>query len=163
VLPSLKSIYPGVEQRLLDSPPVVRDVIFERSRNQAVNPYAAGAPSYRTVLVSGFGPSLGGYYALDVTNPVRSNDPQSGPRLLWQVTTAAPDGSPQLAQPLFGTSIAPVCPGATRPPSAARATAPPLRPPRSTRPGPRARRSTATSRPTPRARSRSCASTPASW
>jgi type IV pilus assembly protein PilY1 len=102
VLPGLKSLYPGVEQRLLDQPVVVRDVVYSRSRQQAIAPYAPGAPGYSTVLASGFGPWLGGYYAIDITKPVRdSSDNTSGPQFLWQVSKDS-NGNP-----LFGTSVTP--------------------------------------------------------
>lgn len=102
VLPRLQSQYGGNHMLLLDGVPVIRDVparvttansapIFERGIGDA------DAGSWRTIAIQGFGSSQGGYFALDVTDPERSNnDANSGPRFLWQLTTSK--GS----TPLFG-------------------------------------------------------------
>ena len=83
-LPGLKALYPGVENRLLDTPVITRDVIFDRTRDQA-KAGAAGS-SWNSMLVTGLGPASknsptpGGYFAMDVTNPVRdAKQPQLGP------------------------------------------------------------------------------------
>ena len=97
VLPSLPSQYPGTHQILLDGVPVVSDVValngpsglrFERSPGQA----SAGQGQWRTVLIQGFGGSRGGYFALDVTDPV------AGPTFLWQLT------EDEAGAPIFGNS-----------------------------------------------------------
>jgi len=110
ILPEVRSQYPFTHQVLLDGVPVVRDVVatitgegssatikLERTRSQA----AAGEGTYRTILVQGFGPSRGGYFAIDVTDPDPEEDYTSstphGPRFLWQLTT---DESGTV--PLFG-------------------------------------------------------------
>lgn len=110
ILPDIRSQYPFTHQVLLDGVPVVRDVVatisgegpsariqLERTRSQA----ATAEGTYRTILVQGFGPARGGYFALDVTDPDPQEDyPSStphGPRFLWQLTT---DESGTV--PLFG-------------------------------------------------------------
>ncbi len=105
VLPGLPSQYPGTHQVLLDGVPVVKDVValngplglrFERSPGQA----SSGQGQWRTVLIQGFGGSRGGYFALDVTDPV------AGPEFLWQLTedeTGAPIFGNNSATPLITT------------------------------------------------------------
>lgn len=104
ILPDLPTQYPFNHQPLLDGAPVVKDVVatdvsgsdnveqlrFERLQDDAI----AGATSnarWRTVLVQGFGPMRGGYFALDVTDPELDtgnlNNVARGPRFLWQLTT----------------------------------------------------------------------------
>jgi len=107
VLPAVKSEYPPAHQTLLDGVPVLQDVIavedppnsgtykFERSKADA----QAGKGKWRTIMVQSFGGNRGGYFALDVTDPVvpaNPNDPTKGPKFLWQLTQYG-DGSP-----LFG-------------------------------------------------------------
>ena len=101
VLQDLKTIYPGIERRLLDTPIFARDVVFERKRADAIN--ASGAfNDWRSVLVTGLGPSRGGYFALDVTQPEVKPPDSQGPRWLWQIT------SDSAGNPLFGASASPV-------------------------------------------------------
>ncbi len=83
VLPKLLSTYPGSHQLLLDGAPVVRDVVFDRSK--AANSLLA-ATNWHTALVAGFGSGNRGYYALDVTDPAPTTDLTKGPKLLWQLT-----------------------------------------------------------------------------
>lgn len=102
ILPDLKTIYPGVERRLLDTPIVARDVVFERKRADALSG-AGSFNNWRSVLVTGLGPTRGGYFALDVTSPeYDSSATNKGPELLWQITTDS-DG-----KRLFGASVTPV-------------------------------------------------------
>lgn len=97
VLPGVPTLFSSPVNRLLDSAPVVREVV---ATARAGSDYGyrlertiANARSlqntWRTILVQGFGESSG-YFALDVT------DPLSGPTFLWQLTT---DGS---GNALFG-------------------------------------------------------------
>ncbi len=99
VLPLVPSEYPNVHSILLDGAPVLRDVpaytdsgsgktMFERR----LDDFAGSSASWRSILVQGFGGARGGYFALDVTDPV------TGPKFLWQVTTDSAGGA------LFGTS-----------------------------------------------------------
>ncbi len=109
ILPDLDSLYPFSHQLLLDGAPVVKDVVavvneddpdeifFVRTQDAAKQ----GNSSWRTVLVQSFGSVRGGYFAVDITQPVPDeNSPvtvtQGGPRFLWQLTR---DGS---GDPLFG-------------------------------------------------------------
>jgi type IV pilus assembly protein PilY1 len=71
VLPNLLSAY-DQQALLLDGPPVVADVVYERKQGQPV--------TWSTVLVAGSNTPNGFYYALDVTDPTR-------PRFLWQLST----------------------------------------------------------------------------
>ncbi len=90
VLTGMQTQYPGAHQILLDGEPVIKDVVaspddvrvFERTSETAR--FAVGL--WRTVLVQAFGGSRGGYFALDVTDPVITGD-SGGPRFLWQLTT----------------------------------------------------------------------------
>ncbi|MCS6898373.1 MAG: hypothetical protein RMJ98_01130 [Myxococcales bacterium] len=101
VLPDLKTIYPGIERRLLDIPIFARDVVFERKRTDAIN--GSGAfNDWRSVIVTGLGPSRGGYFALDVTQPEFNPPSSEGPKWLWQIT------SDSAGNPLFGASASPV-------------------------------------------------------
>lgn len=102
VLPDLPKQYPFSHHPLLDGAPVVRDVVatfgtdptnlsqlrFERVQEDAILG-ATGKATWRTILIQSFGPMRGGYFAVDVTNPVMAdnNDTKSGPRFLWQLTT----------------------------------------------------------------------------
>jgi type IV pilus assembly protein PilY1 len=101
VLPAIPAQYPGTHQLLLDGVPVINDVVatevngvigFERSPTQAQQ----GQGTWRTVLVQSFGGARGGYFALDVTEPVPSADGSKGPKFLWQLT------SDSAGNPLFG-------------------------------------------------------------
>lgn len=107
VLPAVKSEYPPAHQALLDGVPVIQDVIavenppgsgsfkFERTKADA----QAGKGQWRTIMVQSFGGNRGGYFAVDVTDPVvpaNPNDPTKGPKFLWQLTERADGG------PLFG-------------------------------------------------------------
>lgn len=101
VMPSIPSEYPSTHQLLLDGAPVVRDVVAEKNGTSYTFQRGAAVDAnstWRTVLVQGFGAIRGGYFALDVTDPVpNSADPNTGPRFLWQLTEDA-NGAP-----LFGT------------------------------------------------------------
>lgn len=89
VLPGLKTLYPGVQQTLLDGTAVVKELKVRESTSQAINASAAGTGSaWATVLAAGFGPRSAGYYALDVTDPEPVvGQPASGPKFLWQLVT----------------------------------------------------------------------------
>ncbi|HVJ18368.1 MAG TPA: hypothetical protein VM686_23270, partial [Polyangiaceae bacterium] len=110
VLPDLDGSYPYTHQLLLDGAPVVKDVVaivdenddtkiyYQRSQTTA----QAGSNGWRTVLVQGFGRTRGGYFAVDITQPVPGDNPlevtaDGGPRFLWQLTKDA-DG-----KDLFGS------------------------------------------------------------
>jgi type IV pilus assembly protein PilY1 len=104
VFPVLRAQYPITPASLLDGVPTVKDVVsidadgpFERDAADAQN----GAGTWRTVLAMGFGTGQveGGYFALDVTNPVPS---AGGPRFLWQLTRDAN------GKPLFGVGGTPL-------------------------------------------------------
>lgn len=98
VLPDIPSLYPHTHQLLLDGKAIVKDVVLHRTKTEAEN----GEGEWRTVLVAGFGSGRGGYYAIDITNPVpKEDEADSGPKLLWQLTTDD-DGNP-----LFGTGGTP--------------------------------------------------------
>jgi type IV pilus assembly protein PilY1 len=83
--------YPSNPNILLDGPPIVKDVAWDRNISSVVDPTV-----WHTMLVAGYGPTNQGYYAVDVTNPDASalgsggyptNSPASGPHLRWQLTT----------------------------------------------------------------------------
>jgi type IV pilus assembly protein PilY1 len=101
VLPSVPAEYPSTHQLLLDGQPVVRDVVAEKNGTSYTFQRAAAIDkdsTWRSVLVQGFGASRGGYFALDVTDPVPdAADPNTGPRFLWQLTENT------AGAPLFGT------------------------------------------------------------
>lgn len=84
VLPKLLSTYPGSHQLLLDGAPVVKDVVFDRSK--AANSLLL-ADNWHTALVAGFGSGNRGYYSLDVTDPAPNTDITKGPKFLWQLTS----------------------------------------------------------------------------
>ncbi len=99
VLPKLIAQYPTSHQMLLDSTPIVKDVVFARSSQAAKSGGAVG--DWHTVLVEGFGGGGGGYFAVDITKPVPvTNDATTGPKFLWQLTSDAS------GLPLFGSSSA---------------------------------------------------------
>jgi type IV pilus assembly protein PilY1 len=106
VLPAIPSQYPGTHQLLLDGIPVVKDVAAREASGRWIYDRSSSAAStdWRTVLVQSFGGTRGGYFALDITNPVPAagnvspNDPTTvGPKFLWQLTTD------DAGNPLFGT------------------------------------------------------------
>ncbi len=103
VLPGLKNLYPGVQQNLLDGRLTLRDAVLSRNATQALAADTAGSGSqWGTYLVGGFGPFVGGYYALDVTKAERLvADSTSGPRFLWQIV------SDVNGEPLFGANGSP--------------------------------------------------------
>lgn len=90
VLPGIMSQYPTTQRILLDGAPVVADVVFERTDDQAKAGGGSGAAEWRTVLVAGGGSAGGFYYALDVTEPEE-------PTFLWQLSTD------DAGEPLFGS------------------------------------------------------------
>jgi type IV pilus assembly protein PilY1 len=98
VLPKLLSSYPGSHQLLLDGAPIVKDVVFDRSK--AANSLLL-ASNWHTALVAGFGSGNRGYYALDVTDPSPSSDLTKGPKFLWQLTDM-PNYQSQPQRQLFG-------------------------------------------------------------
>lgn len=113
VLTRLQMQFPGTHQRLLDGEPIVKDVIatevtpnvfaFERSAANSKLGATSEANTWRTVLVQSFGGAWPGYFALDITDPVyKDGVPGSGPRLLWQITTA------KGGVPLFGNGGTPL-------------------------------------------------------
>jgi len=131
VQPNLYHLYPHTHQRLLDGVAAVQDVVavppaqadqaptvFERARLAAQQ----GSATWRTILVQSFGTAYGGYFAVDVTNPVpNTSNPddvaKGGPRMLWQLTTdkanknlfGAGGGTPTIATLYFdpdgGTNV----------------------------------------------------------
>lgn len=88
VLPRLLTAY-DQQAVLLDGAPVIKDVVFERDRTQAIAGSGAGRADWRTVLLAGGGPAGGFYYALDITDP-------AAPVFLWQIA------ADQNGDPLFG-------------------------------------------------------------
>ncbi len=103
VLPSIPSEYPGTHVSLLDGIPVIKDVIatadgsngFKLERTPANA--RSGGTTWRTILVQSFGGNRGGYFAMDITDPVPDPaDSTKGPKFLWQLT------SDSAGQPLFG-------------------------------------------------------------
>ncbi|RYE95084.1 MAG: hypothetical protein EOO75_00210 [Myxococcales bacterium] len=102
ILPNLKKIYPGVETRLLDIPPVVRDVVYSRDRTTAVAG-GGGADLWHTVLLNGYGPALPGYFALDISDPTydSAKATTTGPQFLWQLSNDSSGNA------LFGASTTP--------------------------------------------------------
>lgn len=101
VVPYLQEQYPGVYQRLLDGEPVVKDVVAEVREGRlflerTLTAATTGSSTFRTILVQSFGEGWPGYFALDITNP------EAGPVLLWQLTTAAN------GEPIFGSGGMPL-------------------------------------------------------
>jgi type IV pilus assembly protein PilY1 len=99
VLPVMQAQYPRTPAVLLDGLPVIKDVVafddagtvrFERTQADA----QAGGGLWKTVLVQGFGEGQvdAGYFAIDITNPNRTNTPV----FRWQLTRNADN------TPLFG-------------------------------------------------------------
>lgn len=86
VLPGILPTY-GQRALLLDGSPVVRDVVFSRTRAEALA--GSATTQWHTVLVGGGGMGGGFYYALDVTDP-------RSPTFLWQLSTD------ETGAPLFG-------------------------------------------------------------
>jgi len=84
VLYGLLASYPSANPLLLDGPPVVKDVVFDRSK--ASNSLLL-ASNWHTALVAGFGSGHRGYYALDVTDPTPNTDITKGAQFLWQLTS----------------------------------------------------------------------------
>jgi type IV pilus assembly protein PilY1 len=62
VLPLLMSTVGGGQSVVLDGAPVVKDTVFQRTST-------GYGSDWHTSLVAGFGSAMGGYYALDVTDP----------------------------------------------------------------------------------------------
>lgn len=108
VLPEIQSMYPGTTVPMLnripalDGVPVIKDVAVTKGGSRQLSsgyPYRferkrsadttnSESHTYRTIMVQGFGPKFGGYYALDITNPtIDSTDPTKGPKFLWQLST----------------------------------------------------------------------------
>jgi type IV pilus assembly protein PilY1 len=104
VLPALPSQYPGTHQILLDGVPVIRDVVATQPNpdvpsfrlERAAATAQQGQGTWRSILVQSFGGARGGYFALDVTDPVPTQS--QGPRFLWQLT------EDQSGNPLFGST-----------------------------------------------------------
>jgi type IV pilus assembly protein PilY1 len=115
VMGNLKSNVPRGNQILLDGQPVVREVIFDRTRAEtspAALTAADAGKKWHGVIVGSFGEGGRGYYALDVTNPgpgkydattglgddvwkstteitrtdVTQGNRVPGPQFLWQLT-----------------------------------------------------------------------------
>ncbi len=98
VLYGLRSAYPAANPLLLDGPPIVKDVVFDRSK---AGSSLLQSSNWHTTLVAGFGSGHRGYYALDVTDPKPNTDLTKGPQFLWQLT-AMPDYKSKPDRQLFG-------------------------------------------------------------
>jgi type IV pilus assembly protein PilY1 len=109
-MPQLVTSYPATDKFLLDGPPIVKDVVWDRSLSSF-----GAASSWHTTLVAGFGPSQRGYYAVDVTNP-KITSPYSGkpavtpvtgggPVFLWQLVDL-PSLAPNVNFPIFAAHSA---------------------------------------------------------
>ena len=106
VMPNILSSYPSSHEFLLDGPPVVKDVVWDRPLGNQGDPTA-----WHTMLVAGFGQSQAGYYAVDVTDAdvttgmpsgtVPGDPPPLGPVFRWQLTKM-----PATNAPLFGVQSA---------------------------------------------------------
>lgn len=83
VLPKLLSVYPEGHTLMLDGPPVVKDVVLDRTQAQIGDP-----TRWHTMLVAGFGSSAQGYYAVDITDPDQRTPVVAGgtPQFRWQLT-----------------------------------------------------------------------------
>lgn len=79
VLPRLVPTF-NQQAFLLDGSPVVQNIIFERSLDQAKAAGTLAGAAWHTVLLAGGGVAGGFYYALDVTDP-------KAPTFLWQIST----------------------------------------------------------------------------
>ncbi|MGH7270438.1 MAG: hypothetical protein ACREJ3_08405, partial [Polyangiaceae bacterium] len=105
VMPNLASSYPSSHEFLLDGPPIVKDVVWDRINTMT--------PPWHTMLVAGFGSAntIPGYYAVDVsvpaagglnpmsgTVPPDSTYPPAGPVLRWQLTTVPSTNYPIFAK-----------------------------------------------------------------
>jgi type IV pilus assembly protein PilY1 len=107
VMPNINGgSYPSSHSFLLDGPPVVKDLVWDRGLANASDP-----TTWHTMLVAGYGSSQTGYYAVDVTNPdptgmssganPPSDPPPVGPVFRWQLTSM-----PASNMPLFGSHSA---------------------------------------------------------
>lgn len=118
VLPVLHGQYPKTHQVLLDGVPIIKDVVATKN---AVDPTRidsyerlqadaeAGAGSWRSVLVQGFGAGSqvgGGFFALDITDPRRVGAGQ--PTFRWQLTRTPPTVAHPDGQNLFGAGGTPL-------------------------------------------------------
>jgi type IV pilus assembly protein PilY1 len=92
VLPGLIGSYPGTHQLLLDGTPTVKDVVateqamatgYKFKLNRSKSDAEAGAGTWRTILVQGYGSVRPGYFAIDITDPVPGVG--KGPQFLWQL------------------------------------------------------------------------------
>ncbi len=100
VMPNLLSSYPSSHELLLDGPPVVKDVAWDRTIATSGDPTV-----WHTMLVAGYGANNQGYYAVDVTNPdpsqlvngIPAEPPVPGPVFRWQITKM-----PVKNYPVFG-------------------------------------------------------------
>jgi len=77
VLPDLNDLAFGAERYSVDGTPVVREMIY--GREQGVATSVIDQNIYHTVLVSGMRAGGNGFFALDVTNPLR-------PEFIFQIT-----------------------------------------------------------------------------
>ena len=90
VLPGVPTLFANPASRLLDSAPVVREVVATETDSSSYGYHLTRTATearelsntWRTILVQGFG-ERSGYFALDIT------DPEAGPQFLWQLTTDA--------------------------------------------------------------------------
>lgn len=69
----------------VDGSPVIGDVDFSNT----VGATPGSNPAWRTILVGGLGKGGRGYYALDVTDPVVSDESTAASKVLWEFPTAA--------------------------------------------------------------------------
>jgi type IV pilus assembly protein PilY1 len=93
-LGSLKSNVPRGNQVILDGQPVVREVIYERTRAETTAAALTAADvgkKWHSVLVGSYGQGGRGYYAVDVTNPGPGvyNAATGAGTDTWKTTTAA--------------------------------------------------------------------------
>ncbi len=93
VLPKLLSVYPAGHALMLDGPPVVKDVVFDRTSAQIGDP-----TRWHTMLVAGYGSGGQGYYGIDITDPDQRTPVVSGgsPQFRWQLTSVPPGTGKQI-------------------------------------------------------------------
>jgi type IV pilus assembly protein PilY1 len=94
VLPKLLSVYPAGHALMLDGPPVVKDVVFDRTQAQIGDP-----TRWHTMLVAGYGSGAQGYFGVDITDPDERTPVVAGgsPQFRWQLTSV-----PNSTKQIFG-------------------------------------------------------------
>jgi type IV pilus assembly protein PilY1 len=79
---------------MIDATPVAGDVDFDKAGTATAT---TGVPNWRTIVVGGLGKGGRGFYALDMTNPLASDEAAAKSKILWEFPDSISDATARAA------------------------------------------------------------------